>query len=46
MYNFIFNKMEDTLYAGEWWIKNLLFNLQFFDYDKLFVDDYELDITI
>jgi GR25 family glycosyltransferase involved in LPS biosynthesis len=35
MYDFIFNKMEDTLYAGEWWIKNLLFNLQFFDYDKL-----------
>ena len=35
MYNFIFNKMNDTLLAGEWWIKNLLFNLQFFDYDKL-----------
>ena len=30
MYNIIFNKMNDSLHAGEWWIKNLLFNLQFF----------------
>ena len=30
MYTFIFKKMHDTLLAGEWWIKNVLFNLQFF----------------
>ena len=31
MYIIIFSKMEDTLLAGEWWINNLLFNLQFFN---------------
>jgi hypothetical protein len=35
MYTFIFKKMHDTLLAGEWWIKNVLFNLQFYDYSSL-----------
>jgi len=30
MYLVIFEKMNECLLAGEWWIKNLLFNMQFF----------------
>jgi GR25 family glycosyltransferase involved in LPS biosynthesis/tetratricopeptide (TPR) repeat protein len=30
MYLVIFEKMNDCLLAGEWWVKNLLFNMQFF----------------